>query len=512
MARQIVINSSLSVETRVAVLEQQRLVEVFVERTRDRGIAGNIYKGRVTRVLPGMQAAFVDIGLDKAAYLHASDLDPHLEEEFIGDANEAPSGNAEAPASSQRRVPIQDRLKKDNEVLVQVVKPPLGSKGARISAVPSLPGRHLVFTPGTANIGVSRRIDDESERARLRELVNAERPASGGFIIRTACAGLSKREIQGDIRFLAKVWDRISRKAQKNGAPALLHYDMDVTLRTVRDLFTVDIERLIVDNPRDYHRILDFVDTVMPRMKSRVELYEAVEPIFDSFGIESQIAKALERTVWLPSGGYLVIDHTEALTVVDVNTGRFVGKKTQEETILQTNLEAARSIVAQLRLRNIGGLIVVDFIDMESRSHQRQVFDALTEAVKADKGRFKVLPMSELGLVEMTRKRNRESLSQLLCDPCHVCEGSGFTKSPATRAYDVMRRIEREAALNPGMVQIIVTVPPAVEQFLLKHESRTLSAMQSRLNKQIVVRSATTLGTRPFEISGVEAAIAVASA
>ena len=513
MARQIIINSSLVVETRVAVLEEQRLAEIFVERTRDRGIAGNIYKGRVTRVLPGMQAAFVDIGLDKAAFLHASDLDPHLEEEFIGDTGEAtaPGGNADAPPPSQRRVPIEDRLKKDNELLVQGVKPPLGSKGARITAVLSLPGRHLVFTPGTSSIGVSRRIEDESERARLRELVSAERPASGGFIIRTACAGLSKREIQGDIRFLAKVWDRILRKAQKNGAPVLLHYDMDVTLRTVRDLFTVDIERLVVDNPRDYHRILDFVETVMPRMKTRVELYEAPEPIFDYFGIESQIAKALERTVWLKSGGYLVIDHTEALTVIDVNTGRFVGKTTQEDTILQTNLEAARSIVGQLRLRNIGGLIVIDFIDMESRSHQRQVSDALSEAIKTDKGRFKVLPMSELGLVEMTRKRNRESLSQLLCDPCTVCDGNGFMKSPATRAYDVMRRIEREAALNPEMLQIIVTVPPAVEQFLAKHESRTLASMQSRLNKQILVRSAPNLGNRPFEISGVETAAAVAS-
>lgn len=419
-----------------------------------------------------------------------------------------PSPSTAAPAP--RRPPIEDRLKKDNEILVQVVKPPIGTKGARVTAVLSLPGRHLVFTPAAQNIGVSRRIEDEDERARLRELVRAERPENGGFIIRTVCAGLSKREIQGDIRFLAKVWDRILRKAQKNGAPALLHYDMDVTLRTVRDLFTVDIERLVVDNPRDYHRVLDFVETVMPRMKSRVELYEGAEPIFDHLGIEPQIAKALERRVWLKSGGYLVIDHTEALTVIDVNTGRFVGKNTQESTILQTNLEAARAIVSQLRLRNIGGLIVVDFIDMESRAHQRQVFEALSELVKTDKGRFKILPMSELGLVEMTRKRSRESLAQLLCDPCPACHGNALVKSAATRAYDVLRRIEREAALNPQLQQIAVTVPAAVEQYLSKHEARTLASMQSRLQKQVTIRSGQDLGDRPYEISGVEAAVASA--
>jgi len=515
VARQIVINSSLAVETRVAVVEQQRLVEIFIERTRDRGIAGNIYKGRVTRVLPGMQAAFVDIGLDKAAFLHASDLDAQLEEEFSSDSVEAlplPEQVASPPVAATRRIPIEERLKKDNEILVQVVKPPLGSKGARITAVLSLPGRHLVYTPSTPNIGVSRRIGDDAERLRLRELVQAERPENGGgFVIRTACAGLSKREIQGDIRFLAKVWDRVVRKSQKVGAPALLHYDMDVTLRTVRDLFTTETERLTVDNPREYHRVLDFVETVMPRMKSRVELYEGAEPIFDHFGIEAQVNKALERRVWLKSGGYLVIDHTEALTVIDVNTGRFVGNRTQEETILKTNIEAATTLVAQLRLRNIGGLIVVDFIDMESRAHQRQVVEALTEAIKVDKARSKVLPMSELGLVELTRKRSRESLVQMLCDPCATCNGSGFVKSAATRAYDLLRRIEREAALNPDMRQILVKVPPSIEQYLLKHETRTLASMQARLNREIIIRSSANLGARPFEISGVEAPVVAAS-
>src|SRR5262249_40479864 len=267
----------------------------------------------------------------------------------------------------------------------------------------SLPGRHLVFTPSSQHIGVSRRIEDEAERTRLKEIVQSEQSPDGGFIIRTACEGLSKREIQGDIRFLAKLWSRILRKSEQVGAPALLHYDMDLVLRTVRDLFTADTQRLVVDDPRDHQRILDFVDTVMPRLKPRIELYEEPEPIFDRFGIETQIGKALERKVWLKSGGYIVIDHTEALTVIDVNTGRYVGKKNQEETVLKTNLEAAKTIVAQLRLRNIGGLIVIDFIDMEDPASQRQVFDTLSEALKKDKARSKLLRISELGLIEMTR-------------------------------------------------------------------------------------------------------------
>jgi ribonuclease G len=317
---------------------------------------------------------------------------------------------------------------------------------------------------------------------------------------------LSKREIQGDIRFLLKLWSRILRKSEQGGAPVLLHYDMDVTLRTVRDLFTTDTERLLVDNPRDFQRVLDFVDTVMPRMKSRVELYEEAEPIFDRFRIEPQIAKALERKVWLKSGGYIVIDHTEALTVIDVNTGRYVGKKSQEETVLKTNLEAAKTICEQLRLRNIGGLIVIDFIDMEDRDHQRQIFDALSDAFKKDNARSKLLPVSELGLIEMTRKRTRESLLQILCSPCATCDGKGHTKATSTVAYEVLRRIQREAALNPTLTQITVTVHPAVAQFLQQYEDRTLQAMESKLDKKIAIKAAAGLSESQYEVTGVEAA------
>ena len=512
VAREIIINSA-PFETRVALLEKQRLVEVFIERSHDRGVAGNIYKGRVTRVLPGMQAAFVDIGLEKAAFLHGSDLYIDLGEEFIADddtllpgAAETAEGAAVAPPPRPPRPPIEDRLKKGQEILVQVAKQPIGSKGARVTSMISLPGRHLVFTPSSHHIGVSRRIEDETERARLKEIVEAERPPEGGFIIRTACEGLSKREVQGDIRFLLKLWARILRKSEQSGAPVLLHYDMDLTLRTVRDLFTTDTERLLVDNARDFQRVLDFVDTVMPRMKTRVELYEQAEPIFDRFRIEPQIAKALERKVWLKSGGYIVIDHTEALTAIDVNTGRYVGKKNQEETVLKTNLEAAKTICEQLRLRNIGGLVVIDFIDMEDRDHQRQIFEALSEAFKKDKARSKLLPVSDLGLIELTRKRTRESLSQLLCASCATCDGKGDAKATSTVAYEVLRRIQREAALNPTLARITVNVHPTVAQYLQQHEERTLQAMEAKLDKQLVVKAAAGLSEGQYEIVGVDAA------
>jgi ribonuclease G len=510
VAREIVINSA-PYETRVALLEKQRLIEIFIERTRDKGIAGNIYKGIVTRVLPGMQAAFVDIGLEKAAFLHGSDLYRDLGEEILAEDGGAPvdivpEDSVSARRAATRRTPIEERLKKGQEVLVQVAKPPIGSKGARVTSLISLPGRHLVFTPSSHHLGVSRRIEDEAERARLKEIVESERPPDGGFIIRTACEGLSRREIEGDIRFLLKLWGKIQTKSSQGDAPALLHADMDLVLRTVRDLFTADTHRLLVDNPRDYQRIVEFVDTVMPRLKGRVALYEEAEPIFDRYGVEAQITRGLERKVWLKSGGYIVIDHTEALTVIDVNTGRYVGKRNQEETILKTNLEAVKTIVEQVRLRNIGGLIVVDFIDMEEADSQRQVFDALHEALKKDKARSKLLPLSELGLIEMTRKRTRESLAQVLGAACSTCDGKGFVKSTAAVAHEVLRRIQREAALNPTLARITVHLHPAVAQYLQNNENETLRAMETQFSKKVVVKAVPDMSEGQYAITGVEAA------
>ena len=520
MAREILINAS-PFETRVAVVERQRLAEIFIERTRDRSIAGNIYKGRVTRVLPGMQAAFVDIGLEKAAFLHGVDLYMPLEDDDVADsgtpqehgatagldpATDLPPGAEVEARPAPPRPPIEERLKKGQEIIVQVAKPPIGSKGARVTSLLSLPGRHLVFTPSAQHVGVSRRITDEAERARLKDIVEAERPPDGGFIIRTACEGLTKREIQGDVRFLLKMWRRIQQKSEQIGAPGLLHYDMDLVLRTARDVFTADTQRLIVDNPRDFQRLQDFTDTVMPRMTSRIEPYEEPEPLFDRFGIEPQIMRALERKVWLKSGGYIVIDHTEALTVIDVNTGRYVGTTNQADTVLRTNLEAVKTVVEQLRLRNIGGLIVIDLIDMEDAGHEREVHAALQEALKQDKSRTKLLPISALGLVELTRKRSRESLAHTLCKPCPTCDGRGHVKSTLTVAHEVLRRIMREGSLNPGLEQITAQVHPSVAAYLREHEETSISAIATRLDTKIIIKDGATLSEDHYEVSGVEAA------
>src|SRR5262245_28910450 len=491
--RQIIINSTPQ-EARVATMENARLLEIQIERVRERSMAGSICKGRVLRVLPGMQAAFVDIGLEKAAFLPAADFSLLSADEYAlnegafeaADAADAPVAEAaaaeEAGAPAPRRMravpPIEERLQKGEDIIVQISKEPIGSKGARVTSNISLPGRYLVFLPLSRQVGVSRRIASDEERQRLREAVEAVAPESGGIIIRTACEGVSKREIQSDLRLLRKLWTRLSRKAATLPAPTILHQELDVVLRTMRDLSASDITRVVVDNRRDHQRILDFIDEVMPRWRPRVELYDLVEPIFERYGIEAQIAKALERKVWLKSGGYIVIDHTEALTAIDVNTGRFVGKTDHHETALRTNLEAARVIVDQLRLRNIGGLIVIDFIDMENAEHRKAVLGALTDALKADKARANIVGLSELGLVEMTRQRTRESLAQRLCEPCATCNQRGLIKGVASIAYEVLRRIRREALMNAPVQQVVVDLHPTVASFLHQYEPAALRELE----------------------------------
>lgn len=505
--REIVVNSA-PYETRVALIEGRRAVEVFIERRRDRGVTGNIYKGKVTRVLPGMQAAFVDIGLARAAYLHGSDVDSAVQDEVPGQGD-APLELVAEPAKGRRprlsRAPIEERLKSGQEILVQVAKPPVASKGARVTSMISLPGRHLVFTPSSRHIGVSRRIEDEEERRRLKELVEAEH-AEGGFIIRTACAGLTKREIQADVRFLQKLWRRILQKSEQAGASALLHYDMDLVLRTVRDLFTADTRRLVIDDAADHERINDFLETVTPRLRTRVQLYDDAQPIFERFGIEPQIGKALDRKVWLKSGGYIVIDQTEALTVVDVNTGRFVGKRTQEETVLKTNLEAVKTLLEQLRLRSIGGLIVIDLIDMEDPESQRQVFEALREGMRRDKARSKLLPISELGLIEMTRKRTRVSLADTLCGPCSTCGTQARVKSKETTAYEILRRLRREAAANSAVAEIHITAHPDVADFLNRSEAEYLRMFEGTTGKRVTITADAALAMSSYRVTAAEAA------
>lgn len=509
VAREIVINSA-PYETRAALIEGRRTVEILFERRRDRGVSGNIYKGRVIRVLPGMQAAFVDIGLEKAAYLHESDLYYSTLKDDVPGQGVAPLDLEVDPptlrASRPTRRPIEEQLKSGQEILVQVAKPPVGSKGARVTSMISLPGRHLVFTPSSRRIGVSRRIEDENERRRLRDIVQDENASEGGFIIRTACADLTRREIQGDIRFLLKLWRKILQKSEGTTPCSLLHYDMDLVLRVVRDLFTVDTRRILVDDPIDYQRIQDFLGAVMPRLVDRVQLYEDPQPIFERFGIEPQINKALDRRVWLKSGGYIVFDEAEALTVIDVNTGRFVGKSNQEETVLRTNLEAVRTILEQVRLRSIGGLIVIDLIDMEDEASQSQVFDSLREILRHDKARSKLLPISALGLIEMTRKRTRASLSQVLCAPCPTCGCGGRVRSHETVAYEILRRLQREVRSSPSADQIQIGAHPDVVDFLRVNESTYLESLERAASKKIVLTPNKGVRATEYEITISEAA------
>jgi ribonuclease G len=510
VAKQILINAD-PWETRVAVLDDTALVELYVERGRGHGIAGNIYKGKVVRVLPGMQAAFVDVGLDKAAFLHVSDL--MVPDELPGvdaaddegeDAEAA--GDDEAPPPRRRTAPlpsIEERLSKGDELLVQVAKEPMGSKGARVTAHVSLPGRYLVFMPDTRHLGISRRIEDPEERDRLRAIVEAERPAEGGFIVRTACEGATKREIHDDIRFLTRLWAHIRKTAEPTSPPALIHQDLDLVLRTVRDLFTTDVERLTVDAAPAHARVREFVEATMPRLAPRVHHYQGVTPLFEQHGTEAKITRALDRRVWLKSGGYLVIEQTESLTAIDVNTGRYVGKKTQEETVLKTNLEAAKQVVTQLRLRNLGGIIVIDFIDMEEPANRKKVFDVLQDAMRADKARTNILRISELGLVEMTRKRTRESLGQLLSSPCPHCEGAGRERSAETRAYDALRQARHAAATHAGSGPLVLRVHPDVADFLAGSGSHSLEALETQIGRPVTVEASADLGPAAVQVTDV---------
>ncbi|HXJ35837.1 MAG TPA: Rne/Rng family ribonuclease [Candidatus Eisenbacteria bacterium] len=502
MTKQILINAA-PWETRVAVLEDTTLVELHVERGRDKGLAGNVYKGRVVRVLPGMQAAFVDIGLEKAAFLHVSDLvGPDLVRGVVEESID--TDDVEVESAPRRRVqyaPIEERLTKNQELLVQVSKEPMGTKGARVTAQISLPGRHLVHMPGTDHVGISRRIEDPEERERLRDAVESERSGPGGFIVRTACAGATKREIRDDVRFLTRLWSHLQHVAEGATAPALVHRDLDLVLRVLRDLFTPEVDRVVVDDVAEHARVIEFVEALVPRLASHVHLYQGTTPLFEQHGVETKIARALDRRVWLKSGGYLVFDQTESLTTVDVNTGRYVGKKDQEETVLRTNLEAAKQVVQQLRLRNIGGIIVIDFIDMEKPANRKKVFDALQEAASTDKARSNVLQISEMGLVQMTRKRTRESLGQQLLEPCPHCDGLGRLRATETIAYEALRRVQRAAAEHEGGRPLTLTVHSAVAEFLRSDAAGHVEQLRARLGRPINVDSSSDFARDAIDVA-----------
>ncbi len=508
MYKQLVINVSEH-ETRVAHLEDGTISELYVDRGDDSDVTGNIYKGKVLRVLPGMQAAFVDINLNQAAFIYVDDVynDDFKEYERIFQIEteekeedlEINDNLDDLPFESKRNFQIEELISEGQELLVQVAKSPIGTKGARISSYISLPGRFLVLMPTSDHIGVSRRIEDEVERERLRKAVQDLRRGNYGYIVRTAAEGEPAEKLASEMSFLNNLWENINKKYEKVPAPHLLHQELSVSLRAVRDLLIHEVEKLVIDSKPTYDAVLSFLDTYMPGLKDHVVLYEGTEPVFDAYNLEGDISRALKRKVWLKSGGYVTIEHTEALVAIDVNTGRYVGKHNLEETILKTNLEAVKEIAYQIRLRDIGGIIVIDFIDMEKKSNQEKVFNALKEALVRDKSKTHVLPMSDMGLIQMTRKRTREPLTRILCEPCYYCEGEGYIISKQSICYSIFREVLRESQDMNG-IRLTLRVNPQIAELLHGEENHLITALEKTIGKQIVIYPNTTYHLEEFDI------------
>jgi ribonuclease G len=494
--KRIVVNAGLT-ETRVGVQEGNLLTELYLERHRHRSIVGSIYKGVVTNVLPGMQAAFVDVGLAKDAFLYAGDYTTNLGElagEMLaaGDEDGDTDVDLDVEELEPRRetAPIEELLHKSQTVLVQVSKESLGTKGARITSFISLPGRYLVYMPQARHIGVSRRIRDDRERERLRAALRSVNLPPGGFILRTNAEGKTESEFAADVEFLTRLWAQVQSRFEQAAAPAVLHEEGDLTFRVVRDLFSPEVDEFVVDSREVYDKCAGYVEALVPALRERVRLWQEPTPIFEALGIEKDIEKALRRRVWLKSGGYIVIDHTEALVSIDVNTGKYVGKRDFEQTVLKINLEAVGEVVRQIRLRDLGGIIIIDFIDMESAEHREQVYRALKRALAEDKARTNVLEISELGLVEMTRKRVRQDLRSLLSVVCPTCKGSGITKSDATIAAEIFRGVQAKAmtATDANGREVVIRVHPDLARYFEGDGQDGLERLSRAVDRKITIQ------------------------
>lgn len=484
MAKEIVVNAG-SRETRVALIDGGKLVELHVER--EEQVTGSIYKCRVANVLPGMDAAFVDIGLERNAFLYAGDVLPEAGEEF-------PAAKKEMEQSQ-----IKDLLKVNQELLVQVVKAPRGTKGARVSTRISLPGRYLVLIPEADNMGISRKIDDRQERERLKKIAEKIKLNSFGLIVRTEAEGKGEKELRQDLELLNRMWVQIQEKAKTTAAPGLIHQDLSLIYRTIRDVFGSDVHKMFIDSPIHYEKALEVVELISPRQKSRIELYDDPEPIFEHFAIESEIDRLLKRKVWLKSGGHITIDQTEALTTIDVNTGKFIGTTSLSDTILKTNLEAAAEIARQLRLRDIGGIIIIDFIDMASAKDRTHVLSALEKALKKDRTRTKISNISPLGLVEMTRKRTGETISEIVNEACPYCQGRGEILSPESVSIQIEREISKLAAEVDDEAFIVYT-HPQVAVYLIGAEAQTVEQIERHVRRAVYVRANPDLHIEKYEI------------
>ena len=535
--------SSTSHETRVAILEDDQVVEVFIEREQSRGVVGNIYKGRVSKVLPGMQSAFVDLGLERDAFLYVTDvIDPteeSLEEEedqtpepvpepegiFNGGedakAAEAPGPLAPAPAPAanasqngkrgrdRERTPsttkIEDLLKEGQEVVVQVLKEPLGTKGARITSHISLPGRFLVYMPTVNHIGVSRKIESRDERRRVRGIVQKfkeETGLPGGVIIRTAAVNRPEEDILSDLQYFQTVWTEVQRRKETQRSPAVLYREESLVAKLLRDFLTEQFTAIRIDDETEYQRVVTLVSRIMPSMAARVKKYSKDYPIFDEYGVQGEIDKALRSKVWLKSGGYIVVNQTEALVAIDVNTGRYVGKKTAgrlEDTIVKTNLEAAKEIVRQMRLRDLGGIIVLDFIDMEDKKNRQKVFQAIEQELRRDRAPSKAVQVNDFGLVIITRKRVKSSLERLLTEPCPYCSGTGSIKASPTICYDILTEVKKVSADLDGY-SLVLRVNPEVARALREEGKGVFKELEAAVGRPVTVRPDDQLHHEQFDL------------
>ncbi|MGE6111406.1 ribonuclease G [Aeromonas salmonicida] len=486
MSVELLVNVTPS-ETRVALVENGLLQEVHVERQAKRGIVGNIYKGKISRVLPGMQAAFVDIGMDKAAFLHASDIVPHTECVAVKEKEQFQAGN------------IAELVRQGQDIMVQVVKDPLGTKGARLTTDITLPSRYLVFMPGSAHVGVSQRIESEAERERLKRTVAGYVDDLGGYIIRTAAEGVGEQELEQDAAFLKRLWRKILERKHKYPPSKILYEDPSLAFRVVRDFVGAELDKIRVDSRQSFDQLKRFTEEYVPELAGKLEYYPGESPIFDLYDVENEIQRALERKVELKSGGYLIIDQTEAMTTVDINTGAFVGHRNLEETIFNTNVEATAAIARHLRLRNLGGIIIIDFIDMQSEDHRRRVLHSLEQALAKDRAKTNVNGFSQLGLVEMTRKRTRESLEHVLCSECPECKGRGRVKTVESVCFEILREIIRVNRAYDAD-QFTVYAAPAVIDYLRGEESHSLAELEVFIGKQVRVVSEPLCGQEQFDV------------
>lgn len=492
-------------QTRMAYTENDKLIDFQIEKSSSPTLVGSVFKGKVMRVLPGMQAAFVDIGLDKSAFLYVGDIrvdnqtvtqlnldnlsaaEPATE--LSPEAND-PTASASITSSShtdENRIPIQDLIREGQFILCQVAKDPLGTKGARITTHISLPGRNLVYMPTVPHFGVSKKIEDENEKNRLRSIIEKIKP-KGGVIIRTAGEGSTLEALKFDLDYLSRVWKEVQKSYDKRKNPGHVHREPDLELRALRDFLNSDVDEVVVDNKRSFKKIQSFLSQFIPKYKNKIKLHDNDIPLFDVFNIDLEISRSLDRKIWLKSGGYLVFDEAEALTVVDVNTGKFVGKKDIEDTILQTNLEAVKEIAHQLRIRNCGGIIILDLIDMVNEIHRDQVLKLFLDELKLDKAKTNVSPISELGLVEMTRKRIRPSLVSVLCEGCSYCEATGYIKRPMTVSNEIFRSLERLKNSLDESKMAIIRCHSDVADWVYEEESESLDFIESRIESSVVFK------------------------